>query len=85
MSDRFTSVHLPGIFGSGVADWGRRTVPEMIAQLRSKAEHDKAIAEAILSASDDQFHVETYVGVHRRRDRSVMQASTLKTAKGKQE
>ena len=83
MSARMTSIHLPGIFGSGVADWGKNTIPEMVALLRSKAEQDKAVAEAIISASDDQFHVETYIGVHAKRHRMVLQKSTLKTASGK--
>jgi hypothetical protein len=80
VSDRMTSVCLPGIFGSGIADWGKKTVPEMIAMLRKYAEHERAVAEAILAASDDQFLVETYTGVYVMRNKVVLQASALKTA-----
>jgi hypothetical protein len=76
--DRMTSINLPGIFGSGVADWGRKTAAEMIVILRMKAEHDKRIAEAILAAPDEYFQVETYLGVHVRRSREIVQLSILR-------
>ena len=55
MADRMTSIRLPGSKHVGLADWGRKTPAEMIRLLRMHAEHQKAIAEAILSASDDDF------------------------------
>jgi hypothetical protein len=74
MSERMTSITLPGRpTGAGLADWGRRAVPEMIAQIRAKAAHDKAEAEAILAASDEDFRVDTYTGVHVQRNREVLQ------------
>ena len=73
MSERMTGIHLPGLFGSGLADYGRKSVPEMIAQLRAKAAHDKEQAEAILAADDDAFHVSTYVGVFVEKKREVLQ------------
>ena len=72
MSERLTSIDLPGVFNSGLADWGRKTPAEMIAMLREKAADDKATAEAILAAPDEYFHVQTYVGVHVRKDRTVL-------------
>jgi hypothetical protein len=77
------TICLPGVFGSGIADWGKKTVPEMIAMLRKYAEHEKGVAEAILAASDEQFLVETYIGVHVMRNKVVLQVSALKTAHGK--
>ena len=73
MSDRLTSINLPGVFGSGLADWGRKTPAEMIAKLRAKATEDKAVADAVLAASDGDFHVQTYVGVHVERKKEVLQ------------
>ncbi len=73
MSERLTSIDLPGVFGSGYADWGRRSVFHMIAELRRKAQHDKMVAEAILKASDGDFHVETYLGIHVRRNLEILQ------------
>jgi hypothetical protein len=46
----------------------------MIAIIRDHARRDKEAAEAILAAPDEAFTVETYVGVHVRRDRKVLQA-----------
>lgn len=68
-----TSVRLPGVRGSGIADWGRRTPDEMIAQLRAYARNQKAVAEAILAAADCQFEVETHIGVMVRRKVEILQ------------
>lgn len=73
MSERLTSIKLPGVFGSGIADYGRKTAPEMIAQLRRYAENQRAVAEAILAADDDDFCVTTYLGVHVQRQRETIQ------------
>jgi hypothetical protein len=78
MSERLTSIHLPGRFGSGYADWGRKTVPEMVAAIRDRAELMKRDAEAILAAKDSDFHVCTYRGVHVRRDLVVLQGANSK-------
>lgn len=71
MSDRLTEISLP--HSCGVADWGLRTVPEMLEQVRSYARHQKAEAEKILSVKDEDFRVTTYVGVHVHRNRRVLQ------------
>lgn len=75
MSDRYTSIKLPGM--SGIADHGRRPRAEMIELIRRHAEREKAEAEAILAATDDQFQIETYVGVHVRKGREVIQKSSI--------
>lgn len=71
MAERMTAVYLRGgrNTGRGLADYGRVDPKEMIEQLRSKARHDLAAAQAILDADDDDFIVETYRGVHVERDR----------------
>ncbi len=69
-----TSVDLPGRFGAGYADYGRKTVAEMVALIRDHAELAKRDAEAILAAKDTDFHVETYCGIHVRRSREILQA-----------
>lgn len=73
-----TGITLPGHSGSGFQDYGRKTVPEMIAALRRIAEHQKAEAEAILAASDDDFRVSTYIGSLVERNREVMQEGRKK-------
>ena len=66
MSARMTRISVSG--AGGWAQLGRRTRKEMIAQYRAKAECDKLEAEAILSAKDEDFDVETYTGVCTRRN-----------------
>jgi hypothetical protein len=85
MSARMTSIRLPGFSGSAVADWGRKTVPDMIKFIRSKAEHDRVVANAILAATDWDFFVETYEGVHIRRNKVTLQDPALASALGKPE
>ena len=72
MAERMTSIRLPGSKHVGLADWGRKTREEMIRQIRAHAEYQKAVADTILSASDDDFLVETYTGVHVQRNREVV-------------
>lgn len=82
MSERLTSINLPGVFGSGVADYGRKTVPEMIDLVRSYARNQKTIADAILDAPNEAFRVQTYIGVNVRKQIETLQLGTeaLKSA-----
>lgn len=73
MSDRMTSIHLPGHMGAGIADYGLQSAPTMIAKLREYAKHAKAQAEMILAASDADFRIETYLGPYARRDTKIIQ------------
>lgn len=73
MSERMTSITLPGSRHCGLADWGRKTPEEMIRQIRAHAEHMKVEAEEIISASDLEFRVQTYTGVHVQRNRETLQ------------
>ena len=72
MSERMTSVRLDGegrgMFAAGFADYGRRDPAEMIERLRKIARTERDHAQRILDAADDDFIVETYVGVHVRRN-----------------
>lgn len=69
-----TSVHLPGMrSGAGIAEWGRKTPAEMIEMIRSYAASNKADAERILAAADDDFKVVTYVGAHVQKNRETLQ------------
>lgn len=81
MSDRMTDIALPGMWGAGWAEYGRKTVPEMVAEIRRFAADQKAAAEAILAASDDDFRVVTYVGVHARRKSEILQEGKCPTPK----
>lgn len=74
MSDRMTSVQLEGHSnGDGWAEYGLQTPEKMIQIIRARAARDKALAEQILSAPDDVFTVQTYVGSRVMRDRKVLQ------------
>lgn len=69
-----TSIVLPGTPSiGGFAEWGKVPVAVMIAAHRLRAERMRADAEAILSASDDDFRIDTYVGPIAMRDRQVIQ------------
>lgn len=72
-SERMTSVHLPESKRPGLADWGRKTPEEMITQYRAYALHMREEADKVLAAPDSAFHVETYIGQHKRRQCEVLQ------------
>lgn len=66
MTDRHTSIVAPdGDFA--IADWGRKTRAEMVAQIRRHAQTMMADAQKILDTKDEDFIVETYLGMHVRR------------------
>lgn len=73
MTERLTSIRLPGSIDPGLADWGRKSPSEMIAMYREHAEHQLKCAQEVLSATDDNFRIETYVGVHVRRKAEILQ------------
>jgi hypothetical protein len=63
MSEILTYIGLPSLrSGDGIGEWGRKTRVEMIALYRHQAELDKAAAEHILAASDDEFRVRVVRG-----------------------
>ena len=72
-SNRMTCARLPGVQGSGWADYGRLPPDAIIKQARLHAAYMKSIADAVLSAPDDAFLVETYVGSHVRKDLEIIQ------------
>ena len=74
MSQRMTAIGLPSLRrGAGLAEYGLVPPSEMVATIRRYAEQQKLEAEAILAASDADFLVETYVGVHTKRQRQILQ------------
>ena len=73
MSERMTAINLPGTWGAGIADHGRKTVPEMLVLVREYAESMRVTADAILSATDADFRVESYVGPYARRNLEILQ------------
>ena len=78
MSERMTSIELPGHYGAGMADYGRKTVAEMVKLIREHAELMKHDAEAILKAKDREFYVCTHLGVYVRRNLVVLQHGNSK-------
>lgn len=79
MSERLTAIHLPGVWDSGIADYGRKSVEDMVEQIRKRALHMRATSNAILEAPNDAFMVETYVGVYARKNRDILQRGHLVT------
>lgn len=78
MSRKLTSIELPGVGGSAIADDGHKTVDEMIIQIRQRAEHQIAIHQAILDAADADFRVEVYLGVYCRRKVEILQIGRVR-------
>lgn len=64
MSDLLTRVRLPGLKDGCVvsARWGRNTVEVCLASVREHAKTQKARAEEILAARDDEFQVDIVRG-----------------------
>ncbi len=73
MSERMTGIQLRTVGHSGFAEWGLKTVPEMIAVIRQQAAYEMKWAQAVLEAKDEDFYVDTYKGVHVQREREVLQ------------
>jgi hypothetical protein len=73
MSERMTSIKLPGVWGAGWAEYGRKEPSEMIAAIRRHAQHEIAWAEKVLAADDADFRVDTYLGPHAQRNREILQ------------
>jgi|GEM_PF-2475100 len=69
MSERMTSVQVPGTGHIGFADYGRVEPAHMIARLREIARVEMEAAQRVLEAPDCAFVVETYTGIHVQRDR----------------
>lgn len=73
MNDKRTTITLPGEFGARLSDYGRQHPEYMIAQFRLYALDMKRLAEKILDASDESFHVETHAGVYKRKNVVILQ------------
>jgi len=71
MTERFTDCSAPGTT-AGVADYGRKTRPEMIAQYRAFFEHQRDEAERALAVPDEDLVVTTYLGSFVRKNRQVV-------------
>lgn len=82
MSRRMTEIHLPQS-SAGVAEWGERDAPTMIAALRSYAAHLREQAEAVERAADHEFQIRSYDGVHVQRNGREIQRSSRLPSPGK--
>jgi hypothetical protein len=71
MSGRLTSISLQGY--AIIADWGLRTPEEMIKIARDYAASLRKQAEQIEAASNQDFTVETYIGVNVMKNRKILQ------------
>lgn len=63
MSEKMTTIKLPGSDWTGFADWGEKTVDEMYRQARSHAFRELEIANAILGATREDFRVRVVRGI----------------------
>ena len=80
MSERMTSIALPGVYGSGIAERGRKTPAEMIQRYRAYAESQRDLYAAILNSFDADYRIITYVGVHVTRNKEVLQEGRAKAS-----
>ena len=78
MSEKMTTITLPGLQGSGFSDYGEVPVAKMIAKVREHAQLQLELAQAILNAADGDFRVETYYGPHAQKSQRVIQAGRYK-------
>lgn len=80
-SERMTSIRLPGLDNwiGGSAEYGLVSKEAMIAAHRLRAEKARRDAQAILDASDEDFLIATYRGIHARRDYRVIQRGKQET------
>lgn len=75
MSERITSISVPGLsHGSGLAEWGRVSVPDMIKAIRDYSARLRTQADAIDACKDEDFIIETYIGPYAMKNREVLQA-----------
>lgn len=58
MAERTTDCSAPGV-SAGIAEYGRKTRPEMIARFREHFQHQLAEAQRALAVPDDQLVVST--------------------------
>ena len=73
MTDRMTSIRLPGATSPGWMDCGLVPPEAMIAAFRERAERMIAEGKEILAAQDGDFRVETFIGPYARRGPRVLQ------------
>lgn len=65
MSEKMTRINLPGLpQGDGYMDWGECPADAMILIMRRRAAHMREVADAIESASDDDFKIDIVRGSH---------------------
>lgn len=64
MSDLFTIINLPGLYGGGIAERKKLTRAAIIQLYRDHAARLKDEAEKILAASDDQFNCRIVRGIY---------------------
>lgn len=62
MSDIPTVITLPGYPGSGFMEYGRLDRNAMILKLKTKALQDRAVADKIIHALNEQFDVKIVRG-----------------------
>ena len=65
VSDILTNCHLKGV--GGLDEWGRLTRAEIIEKTREMARHQKAEAEKLLAAADEDFECKVIRGPYARR------------------
>lgn len=73
MSERFTSISLPGSDAAGWAERDRIPAGDMIATYRDLATRRLREAREVLDAPDDAFRITTHRGIHAQRDRKIIQ------------
>lgn len=73
MSERLTSISLPGSDAAGWVERGRVPAGDMIATYRNLAARQLREAREVLDAPDDAFRITTQRGIVVQRDRQIIQ------------
>lgn len=74
MSEKMTTVRIPGSASGGYSSWGRIPRAEAVKAFRDYHEYQRRVAEEALAATDEQLLVEVHTGVHVRRNVEVLPA-----------
>ena len=74
MLEKFTGISLPGTSDPGIAERGDVPISKMIQIIREDARRNKILAESILEASDEDFKIISYRGIHVMRDHKIIQS-----------
>ena len=79
MSEILTRIMIPGCHGSGLSEWGRKSVSEMVKSAREYGALLKKHGEELLNAKDSEFQIDIVRGSIVQHHVKELQRSSLKS------